>query len=158
MTLRSARERIIQTIAFEGIGIAIVSPFYASIVGQTAIASFAMITLLSIAILIWSPVYNTLFDFLDWHIRARVACKRSHGLRVFHAIMHEVSAVLLTCPILIWVGGHSLGAALSLNFGLTVFYSVYTYLFHVAYDRLRPVGLFKENSNQDTAKEQANIP
>ncbi|MES0880455.1 PACE efflux transporter [Roseibium sp. SCP14] len=144
MTLRSTRERIIQTVTFEVVGIALVSPLYATVSGKTAIASIALITLLSIVIVTWSPVFNTLFDLLERHFSGRLACQRPHGLRMFHASMHEISAILLTCPLLIWVGGYSLGAALSVNVGLTLTYTIYTYLFHVAYDRLRPVRLRNE--------------
>ena len=139
MTLRSFRERAIQTSSFELIGIAFVSPIYAQLTGTSMVHGFALITILSIAILVWSPIYNTLFDAMERRYTDRLACKRPHKFRFVHATMHEISAVLITCPLLILIGGHTLGGALALNLGLTLTYSVYTYLFHIAYDRLRPV-------------------
>ncbi|WP_170562386.1 chlorhexidine efflux transporter [Ruegeria atlantica] len=32
-----------------------------------------------------------------------------------------------------------MGSALALNVGLTLTYTVYTYLFHIIYDRVRPI-------------------
>ena len=139
MTLRSFRERVVQTGSFELIGIAFVSPVYALITGTSMAHGVAIIAALSVAILIWSPIFNTVFDVTDRHFTDRLACKRPHRLRILHAVMHEVSAILITCPLLMAIGGHSLGEALAFNLGLTITYSVYTYIFHMAYDRLRPV-------------------
>ena len=139
MTLRSFRERVIQTSSFELIGIAFVSPIYAQLVGTSMAHGFALITILSIIILVWSPIYNTLFDTLERRYTNRLACKRPHKIRFVHASMHEVTAVIITCPFLIFLGGHTLSGALALNLGLTLTYSIYTYFFHIAYDRLRPV-------------------
>lgn len=147
MTLRSARERVIQTVTFEVIGIALISPLYATFSGNTAVASIALIALLSAVIVTWSPVFNTVFDLAERRFTGRLACQRPHGLRMFHACMHEVSAILLTCPLLIWIGGHSLGAALTANVGLTLTYTIYTYFFHIAYDRVRPVHLQEQRLN-----------
>lgn len=139
MHLRTIRERIIQTLSFEVIGICFVSPLYAFIVGANMGKSFALITLISIVILTWTPLFNTLFDYFDALHSGRIASDRPTSLRVIHAITHEVSAIALTCPILIHIGGHSLLGALKVNLGLTLTYTLYTYVFHLIYDRLRPV-------------------
>ncbi|GAA6160816.1 hypothetical protein NBRC116589_29900 [Ruegeria sp. HU-ET01832] len=139
MTLRTFKERVIQTGSFELIGIAFVSPVYAYIAGSSMAHGFALITLLSIVILIWSPIFNTLFDLLERNQTCRLACARPHRVRIIHAVLHEVTAVIITCPLMMYVGGHSLKTALAFNLGLTITYSVYTYVFHIVYDRLRPV-------------------
>ncbi|WP_170601829.1 MULTISPECIES: PACE efflux transporter [Ruegeria] len=139
MTLRSFRERVIQTSTFELIGIAFVSPVYAQFTGSSMAHGFTIIAILSVAILVWSPIYNTFFDIVERRYTSRLACKRPHRLRFIHATMHEVSAVLITCPLLMWIGGHTLAGALAFNVGLTLTYSVYTYFFHIVFDHLRPV-------------------
>lgn len=139
MSIRTVRERVLQTACFELIGIAIVSPLYALAVGASVGHGVALIAVISVVVLVWSPLHNTAFDLIDWHWSGRTACQRPHGVRVFHAFSHETSAVLLTCPLIIWIGGHSLVEALALNLGLTVTYTAYAYLFHLVYDRLRPV-------------------
>lgn len=140
MTIRSTKERALQTAAFEGIGIVAVSPIYAYVAQSAMIEGVALIMLLSAVILIWSPVFNTLFDRIEFALVSRPASERPHHIRIVHAITHEVSAVMLTCPILMWVGGHSLASALAFNLGLTIVYTAYTYAFHLAYDHLRPIG------------------
>ena len=141
MTLRSFRERVIQTSSFELIGILFVAPIYAHLIGSSTMHGFILIALLSVAILVWAPIFNTAFDMIDRHFTNRPACKRPHKLRLVHATLHEVTAVMITCPLLIWVGGHTLPGALAVNFGLTVTYTIYTYVFHIIYDRLRPVAV-----------------
>ncbi len=139
MKLRSVKERVIQTVAFEAIGIALVAPSYAYFAGSSISKGFALIALLSLVILLWAPIYNTLFDVIDQSCTGRPASDRPHNLRILHATLHEVSAVTMTCPILIWFGGHTIWGALSFNLGLTLTYTAYTYVFHIIYDRLRPV-------------------
>lgn len=139
MTLRTFKERVIQTGSFEMIGIAFVSPVYAYLTGASMVHGFAMIAMLSIVIMIWCPIFNTIFDLIERDKTARLACKRPQSVRILHATLHEVTAVMITCPLLMMVGGHSLGSALALNVGLTLTYTVYTYLFHIIYDRVRPI-------------------
>ncbi|CUH45039.1 PACE efflux transporter [Ruegeria atlantica] len=139
MTLRTFKERVIQTGSFELIGIAFVSPLYAYFTGASMVHGFAMIAMLSVVIMIWCPIFNTIFDLIERDKTARLACKRPQSVRVLHATLHEVTAVMITCPLLMVVGGHSLGSALALNVGLTLTYTVYTFLFHIAYDRVRPI-------------------
>ncbi|WP_170562134.1 chlorhexidine efflux transporter [Ruegeria atlantica] len=105
MTLRTFKERIIQTGSFELIGIAFVSPVYAYLTGASMVHGFAMITMLSIVIMIWCPIFNTIFDLIERDKTARLACKRPQSVRVFHATLHEVTAVMITCPLLMMVGG-----------------------------------------------------
>jgi uncharacterized membrane protein len=69
----------------------------------------------------------------------RVASDRPQKWRVVHAVSHEATTVVVTLPILVWLGGHGWGEALLLDLGLTVLYAVYAYGFHLVYDRLRPV-------------------
>ncbi len=139
MTIRSFKERIIQTVSFEIIGILCVAPIYAHVTGASTVHGLILIAMLSVAVLIWAPIFNTAFDMIDRHFTNRLACKRPHRLRIVHATLHEVTAIMMTCPLLIWIGGHSLPGALAVNLGLTVTYTIYTYLFHLLYDRLRPV-------------------
>ena len=139
MTIRSFKERILQTVSFEVIGIAVVSPAYAHLTGASMAHGFAMIALLSVVIMIWSPIFNTLFDLIERHRTQRLACERPQHLRIIHAGLHEITAVMITCPLLMALGGHSLATALMVNLGLTITYSIYTYVFHFTYDRLRPV-------------------
>ncbi|NIZ61070.1 hypothetical protein DL239_08785 [Sedimentitalea sp. CY04] len=139
MTLRNLRERVMQTLSFEVTGIVMVSPLYAALAGTRVVDGVALIAMLSIVILVWSPLHNYIFDVCEFKTTNRVASDRPHRVRVFHAFSHEATAVMITCPLMMYVAGHSLLQALSFNLGLTLFYTGYAYVFHIAYDKLRPV-------------------
>jgi uncharacterized membrane protein len=59
--------------------------------------------------------------------------------RVLHAAGLEVSTVVVTLPILIFLGGHGFLEALLLDIGLSALYAGYGFVFHLVYDWLRPV-------------------
>ncbi len=139
MALRNFRERVLQTLCFEGGGLLMVAPGYALVTGHRGGASFVLMTSISVAVMVWSPIHNIAFDVIDLRLTGRVASDRPHGLRIVHATSHEVSAVVVSLPILVWLGGHSVWAALAVDVTLTVVYTAYAYVFHLAYDRLRPV-------------------
>ncbi len=114
-------------------------PAYALVFGTTTSDGFIMIAAISLAVMLWSSLYNTAFDWLDWFRHRRVASDRPTGLRVVHAVLHEITSMLVTLPLLIVLGGHSFYAALATDIALTLFYTAYTFVFHLAYDRWRPV-------------------
>jgi uncharacterized membrane protein len=137
--LRSARERVIQTLWFEGLGLVLVAPLYAWAADAGTGESFAMVAAVSVVVMVWAALYNTAFDVAERSLTGRVASDRPHRLRTLHAIGLEASAVVVSCPV-IWAMTDLgwLGALLA-DLGLTVSYAVYGYLFHLGFDRLRPV-------------------
>lgn len=139
MTLRSARERIYQTLAFEAGGLLMATPLYGLVFDQSAQQSLTVLVGLSLAVMLWAPLHNTLFDLADLHFTGRVASARPHSLRMIQALSQEVSALVATLPLIMILGGHGFREALMLDFGLTLFYAAYAYLFHILYDWLRPV-------------------
>jgi uncharacterized membrane protein len=140
MALRTFRERVIQTLAFETGGLLVAAPLYALASGSTGQGSLLLLALLSGAVMLWSPLHNTVFDWAEFRRTGRAASDRPPRLRLAHAVSHEASAVLLTAPLVMTTGGHGLMEALAVNLGLTALYTVYAYAFHFAYDRLRPLG------------------
>ncbi len=86
MALRSARERACQTLAYEIGGLAIAAPLYSLIFGSGPGEGFALVAALAVAVMIWSPIHNTAFDWVEWRIAHRVASDRPHRWRVVHAI------------------------------------------------------------------------
>lgn len=139
MTLRSGRERVVQTVTFEGLGLAIVAPAHAALSRTPADMSFLLVLSLAAIVTLWSPLFNTVFDRVDLALSGRVASDRPHRLRLVHAVLLEVSALAVTVPVVMELAGYGLRDALLLDMALTVFYTVYAYVFHLAYDRLRPV-------------------
>lgn len=139
MSLRTAKERLVQTLAFELGGLLLVTPVYMAFFGKSGAQSLLLLTTLSAIVMIWSPLHNIAFDRADLHLTGRVASQRPHRLRLVHALSHELSATAATLPVAIWLGEHALTQALVLNVALTLFYTGYTYIFHIAFDRLWPV-------------------
>jgi len=137
--LRSPRERLLQTLAFELGGIAFVAPLYAAVFAVGTTDGILVIATVSAAVMIWTPLHNTLFDH-EWRALGRVASDRPHTLRIVHAVSHELTAVAISLPLIMSLGGHGLWQALAINAGLTAIYVAYAYVFHLGYDRLRPVG------------------
>lgn len=139
MSLRSGRERILQTATFETLGLVIVVPTHTALSHTSAETSALLVVLLAVIVTMWSPLFNTVFDRIDLALSGRVASDRPHRLRLVHAALLELSALLVTLPLVMHFAGYGLRQALFFNTTLTVFYTAYAYVFHLVYDRLRPV-------------------
>ena len=137
--IRSGRERLIQTLWFEALGLLIVSPLFAHFAGASMGESLTMLIVLSFAVMGWSALYNTAFDLIEVRCTSRVASDRPHGLRVAHTIGLEVTAALLTWPLIVALTTLGWLEALVADIGLTLTYALYGYLFHLGFDRLRPI-------------------
>ena len=139
MTIRSLRERMLQALCYEAGGILIVTPAYGFIFGETTVDSLALIVALSIAFMIWASLYNTLYDIIEFRLTRRVASDRPHIWRGAHAILHDVTGMLVTIPIILLMTEHGFWMAVAIDVGLTLFYTGYAYLFYLAFDWWRPV-------------------
>jgi uncharacterized membrane protein len=139
MTIRSPRERTIQAICYELGGLLLAGPLYAVYAGQGAAAGFGVILTLAVACMLWSPLHNTVFDLIDWRLSGRLASDRPHRWRLVHALTHEATSAAVTVPILVVLGGHGWAEALLVDLTLTAAYAGYAYVFHLIYDRWRPV-------------------
>jgi uncharacterized membrane protein len=138
-TMRTRRERVIQTLWFEALGLAIVTPLFAHFAGTPADESVALLGALSVTVMCWSMLYNTGADWIEYRVAGRVASDRPHGLRVLHALGHEATSVVVTWPFIVALTGFGWQDALLADIGLTLAYAVYGYAFHLGFDRLRPV-------------------
>ena len=139
LAIRSRRERLIQTLWFEALGLAIVSPLLALFTGATTGASLAVLAVLSAAMMGWSALYNTAFDWVELRLAGRVASNRPHRLRMLHAVFLEVTAALVTWPLIVALTGLVWWEALAADIGLALVYAGYGYGFHLGFDRLHPV-------------------
>lgn len=137
--LRSRRERLIQTLWFEGLGLLVVGPLFAWASGASTGESFGVLAVLSAAVMAWAALYNTVFDRVEWRLAARAASQRPQRWRVVHAVGLEASAALVTWPLIVALTPLGWGAALLADLGLGLAYVVYGYVFHLGFDRLRPV-------------------
>lgn len=94
--------------------------------GIAAVASSAIA-------LVWNLVYTHLFE--AWEAR-QATRGRSLRRRVAHAVGFEGGLVVMLVPLFAWWLDISLWQALLLDFGLIVFFLVYTFVFNLAFDRL----------------------
>ncbi|MDZ7654019.1 MAG: PACE efflux transporter [Burkholderiaceae bacterium] len=139
VAVRSARERALQTLWFEAIGIAVVAPLYALGAGSSVSSSALLLVALSLAVMAWSACFNTAFDLLERRWARRRASDRTQRWRIAHALLHEASAVLVTWPLIVALTDLGWLEALVADLALTLIYAAYAYLFHLGFDRLRPV-------------------
>ena len=137
--IRDTRERIIQTVAYELAGLVLVVPFFAAFTQSTRTTSLMILCILAALVMAWSAIHNTVFDYIEWRFTARLASDRSALWRVIHAVSLELTAVMVTLPVLIWTLKIPWTDALILDLSITVVYIVYSYIFHQLFDLLRPV-------------------
>jgi uncharacterized membrane protein len=139
--LRSGPERAIQTVLYEAGGLLVAVPLYQLLFGKGVDDSALLLIVLAIAVMLWSPLHNAVFDRFEWRLAQRLASDRPHRWRILHALSHEGTTVVVTLPLIMLIGGHSFWEALAIDLGLTGLYVAYAYVFHLAYDRWRPVRL-----------------
>lgn len=139
MTLRSPKERLFQALCYEAGGLFLAVPFYQLAVGASAQDSLGLMLALSAAVLCWSPLHNLAFDVIEHRRTRRLASDRPQIWRIAHAISHEATTVLVTLPVLVWLGGYGWQTALAVDLALTLIYTVYAYGFYLVFDLLRPV-------------------
>ena len=139
MAIRSLRERIYQTLAYEFFGLLLIAPLLSATIGLSGGESILLLVWVAFACMVWSPIHNTAFDFTEWKLARRVASERPQGWRMIHAMSHEATSVVVTTPLIMVISGMGFQDALALDLGLTVAYTAYAYLFHMIYDLLRPV-------------------
>lgn len=141
MAFRSVRERILQSLAYEISGLVLATPLYAGLFDAPMGQSLVLMIALTVALLIWVPAHNAVFDRVEWRVARRVASDRPHGLRFCHALSLELSSIVVTVPLIMALGGHGLWEAIAVDLGLTLLFAGYAYLFHLLWDRLWPVRL-----------------
>ena len=140
MAIRSFRERMYQTLAYEFFGLALIAPLLSVTIGLSGGESVLLLVWVALACMVWSPIHNTVFDLAEWALAHRVASDRPQGWRMVHAVSHEATSVIVTTPLIMWISGMGLLDALALDLALTVAYTAYAYLFHMVYDLIWPVG------------------
>lgn len=139
MNIRTRKERIIQTISFEVVGLIIFSPLLAYAASEDAAYSFALVGAMALAAMIVTAAFNTAFDVLEFKRLGTLASNRSFAGRAIHAVLLEVAIALATVPIIkYWMDLEWIDALL-VDVLLAAGYITYSYAFHLIYDRIRPV-------------------
>ena len=136
--LRSGKDRIRYTVAFEASLMAILIPVGALFFDKGLIDIGLLGAILVVKAMVIGLVYNGIFDWLEAKT-GRISSDRPPLLRVLHATGFELSLVTTSLPILCWWLQLSVLQALTIDLAVTSFVVAYTYVFTLAYDRLFPV-------------------
>lgn len=137
--MRTWRSRVARTAAYEAGGILLVAPAVAVATDHSIEESTLFLILVSLAFLIWDYVYNLGFDLIEHALGHGPSSGRSHPWRIFHAISLEVSSIIVTVPLIMWLVGLSFWEAVAADLALSAVYATYAYVFHIGFDRLYPV-------------------
>ncbi|QKJ86228.1 Multidrug/biocide efflux PACE transporter [Paramixta manurensis] len=140
MRTRTLKERFLHAIGFEVMGVLIVSPIAAWIIGKPLFQMGALAIMLSTVAMGWNIVYNAGFD------RLFPLGKVSRGplLRVLHGLCFEGGFILIGLPIAAWMLGMSLWQAFILEAAFFLFFLPYTIAYNWLWDRLREKWIAKK--------------
>lgn len=132
-TDRRVKERIFHALAFEIMAIIITAPMTAYLMGHS-VTQMGMLTIMfAVIALLCNMIFNFLFDLAQ----RRMGFKRTIKVRIVHTALFELSFVLISVPLAAWWLSIGLLEAFILDFGLTVFFLIYTFLFNYIYDKIR---------------------
>ena len=137
--LRSWPERMTQALLFEIVALVFAVPLYGLFVGASGAESTRVLVVISIAVLLWTTVHNFAFDLCESRLLSRSASDRPVSVRALHAISHELTAALVSVPILVLLGDIGWWKAAWADIGLSVLYAACAFVFYAAYDWARPV-------------------
>lgn len=135
--MRSFSDRIRQSVLFEVIALAIVTPAGAWVYG-TSLIDFGIAGAATATIaMVWNYVFNLAFD------RAMLRFTGSTGkrlrTRIAHALLFEAGLCCLLVPFVAWYLALSLLDALIIDLSLVGFYLVYAFAFNWLYDIVFPI-------------------
>lgn len=135
--MRSIGDRIRHTLAFEIIGLALVTPLGTLVIDKPVIDIGAVAFGSSIIATVWNYLFNLGFDTAL--LRLRGDPRKTIPLRVVHAFLFEAGLLLILLPLIAWYLGITLWQALMMDIVFAAFYIVYAFIFNWLYDLVFPI-------------------
>ncbi|MBO9514189.1 MAG: PACE efflux transporter [Variovorax sp.] len=129
--MQGLKRRVVYITLYEAIAIAATSAGLALMSGQGLGHSGVLAVISSVIAVLWNLAFNTLFE--RWEARQAVR-GRSVRRRIAHAIGFEGGLAGILVPIFAWWLGVGLWQALAMDFGLVLFFLVYTFVFNWVFD------------------------
>ncbi|VCU68939.1 Bacterial Transmembrane Pair family protein [Pigmentiphaga humi] len=126
-------ERVLYAVCYEFIALVLCAPALAWAMDKPLAQMGALTLAISLIAMAWNMVYNAGFERLE----RRYGWQRTPPMRMAHAFGFEGGLVLLVVPFVAWWLHISLWEALVLDIGLLLFFLPYTYVYNLAYDRIR---------------------
>jgi uncharacterized membrane protein len=131
----STLERVFHSVLFEVLAVTL------SIVGLAIFTdhdvnalSGTMIVVASIAMM-WNYCFNRIFDR---HFTGEKS-QRSLKLRVFHVALFEAGLLVATIPVMAYLLNVGIWQAFLMDIGVTIFITIYAFVFNLIYDHVRAV-------------------
>lgn len=129
--MQGIKRRVTYVALFELFGILFSTYGLVLISGRDPGTSSLVATVTSFLAMGWNYLYNSAFEYCE----SRLGRKgRSIVCRVLHAVGFEVGLATMGVPLLAFVLGVSLWAALMTNVGLMLFFMGYAFVFNLAFD------------------------
>lgn len=143
-TRRSATERILHALAFEGLATLICAPVIAWSMDKSIIATGLLTLMFAFTAMGWNMVFNVLFD----RAQRRIGFTRNIRVRILHALLFELGLIFILVPVAAWWLSVGLVEAFLLDIGLLLFFLPYTMAFNWTYDTLRAQRFSKREAAQ----------
>jgi uncharacterized membrane protein len=125
--------RLVHAALYEAVAIALVTPGLAATGHASTDRGLSLSVAMSVMAMAWNMAFNALFE--AWE-RGQPSQHRTWQRRALHALGFEGGLMLLTVPVIMWVLGLGLWAAIAMDASLMVFFLFYTYAFNWAFDRV----------------------
>ncbi|WP_144210570.1 PACE efflux transporter [Shewanella donghaensis] len=136
-------ERVFHSVLFEVLAVTL------SIAGlaiftdhDVASLSGTMIVIASIA-MVWNYAFNWVFDL---YVKGDKT-KRTFSMRIFHVSLFEAGLLVLTIPVMAYFLSVSLWNAFLMDLGVTIFITIYAFLFNLSYDHIRSAVMQRRANN-----------
>lgn len=133
MTLAPRTRRIVQAVLYESLAVGFVAPVLSLVFGEAPLSALGLTLTMSLIALAWNYGFNAVFE--RWEARQTVK-GRSWKRRFAHGTLFEGGLALILVPVMaLWLG-ISLWQAFVADFGILLFFLVYTVAFTWAFDRI----------------------
>ncbi|MCK8044522.1 PACE efflux transporter [Shewanella sp. 1CM18E] len=126
-------ERIFHSVLFEVLAVTF------SIIGLAIFTDHEVVSLSGMMIIIatmamtWNFIFNWLFDQVVTGNKE----KRPFKIRVLHVSLFEIGLLFFTVPVIAYMLDIGIIEALIMDLGVTVFITIYAFLYNLAYDHAR---------------------
>lgn len=128
-------ERALQSILFEVLAVSLsVAGLMLFTDHDVTSLSGTMIVIASIA-MVWNYFFNYFFD----KVVTGDKDKRSFSLRIVHVILFEAGLLIATIPVMAYILNIGLWEAFIMDLGVTIFITIYAFVFNFSYDKLRVI-------------------
>ncbi|MBY5946758.1 PACE efflux transporter [Photobacterium rosenbergii] len=128
-----AIERVFHAVLFEVLAVSLSIVLLMTFTDHEVRALSGTMIIIATIAMAWNFVFNWIFDKFFPGDKTQ----RTIAMRVFHVILFELGLLVLTIPVMAVILGVSLYQALVMDIGVTVFITLYAFVFNFTYDHIR---------------------